>query len=59
MRDHTAWQARAELLELGRLNGREIAALVGVAPPLNRNRGRYRGQRRVWDGRASASTWPP
>ena len=45
----------AELPELGRLNGREIAALVGVAP-LNRNSGRYRGQRRGWGGRASVRT---
>ena len=45
----------AELPELGRLNGREIAALVGVAP-LNRDRGQYRGPRRVWGGRASVRT---
>ena len=45
----------AELPELGRLNGREIAALVGVAP-LNRDSGHYRGQRRVWGGRASVRT---
>ena len=45
----------AELPELGRLNGREIAALVGVAP-LNRDSGRHRGQRRVWGGRASVRT---
>ena len=45
----------AELPELGRLNGREIAALVGVAP-LNRDSGQYRGPRRVWGGRASVRT---
>ena len=32
----------AKLPELGRLNGRKIAALVGVAP-LNWDGGRYRG----------------
>jgi transposase len=41
----------AELPELGRLNRREIAALVGVAP-LNRDSGRWRGRRFVWGGRA-------
>jgi transposase len=41
----------AELPELGRLNRREIAALVGVAP-LNRDSGTLRGQRTVWGGRA-------
>lgn len=40
-----------ELPELGRLNRREIAALVGVAP-LNRDSGSLRGQRSVWGGRA-------
>jgi transposase len=38
------------LPELGRLNRRQIAALVGVAP-LNRDSGRFRGRRRVWGGR--------
>lgn len=42
----------AELPELGRLNRREIAALVGVAP-LNRDSGSLRGPRTVWGGRAS------
>ncbi len=41
----------AELPELGRLSRREIAALVGVAP-LHRDRGRRRGPRLVWGGRA-------
>ena len=45
----------AELPELGRLSGREIAALAGVAP-LNHDSGQYRGQRRVWGGRASVRT---
>ena len=41
----------AELPELGRLNRRAIAALVGVAP-FNRDSGRLRGRRTIWGGRA-------
>lgn len=41
----------ADLPELGRLNRRQIAALVGVAP-LNRDSGQQRGLRRIWGGRA-------
>ena len=41
----------AELPELGRLNRRAIAALVGVAP-FNRDSGRRRGRRTIWGGRA-------
>ncbi len=41
----------AELPELGRLDRRRIAALVGVAP-LNRDSGLMRGQRCIWGGRA-------
>ncbi len=40
----------AELPELGSLNRRQIAALVGVAP-LNRDSGMHRGKRIVWGGR--------
>lgn len=40
-----------ELPELGRVSGREIAALVGVAP-FNRDSGQLRGQRCIWGGRA-------
>jgi transposase len=40
----------AELPELGHLNRKQVAALVGVAP-LNRDSGQYRGQRKVWGGR--------
>lgn len=40
-----------ELPELGKLNKRQIAALVGVAP-LNRDSGTLRGKRTVWGGRA-------
>jgi transposase len=41
----------ADLPELGRLNRKQIAALVGVAP-LNRDSGLQRGARHVWGGRA-------
>ena len=40
----------AHLPELGTLNRRQIAALVGVAP-INRDSGAMRGKRRVWGGR--------
>ncbi len=39
------------LPELGSLNRKQIAALVGVAP-LNRDSGTLRGRRKVWGGRA-------
>ena len=42
----------AELPELGRLNRKQIAALVGVAPP-NRDSGTLRGRRSIWGGRAT------
>jgi transposase len=42
----------AELPELGRLDRRAIAALVGVAP-FNRDSGQWRGRRMIWGGRAS------
>ena len=38
--------------ELGSLNHRQLAALIGVAP-LNRDSGQWRGQRTTWGGRAS------
>lgn len=41
----------ATLPELGRLDRKQIAALVGVAP-LNRDSGQWRGRRQVWGGRA-------
>ena len=41
----------ALLPELGTLNGKQIAALVGVAP-FNRDSGTLRGRRSVWGGRA-------
>jgi transposase len=42
----------ADLPELGRLNRKQIAALVGVAP-LNHDSGTLRGHRVTWGGRAS------
>lgn len=42
----------ADLPELGQLNRRQIAALVGVAP-LNDDRGTRRGKRTTWGGRAT------
>ena len=41
----------AYLPELGTLNRKQIAALVGVAP-FSRDSGPYRGKRSVWGGRA-------
>jgi transposase len=41
----------ADLPELGALNRKQIAALVGVAP-LAKDSGTLRGKRMVWGGRA-------
>lgn len=48
----TARTLLGELPELGRLDRRAIAALVGVAP-FNCDSGQQRGQRHIWGGRAS------
>ena len=45
----------AELPELGTLNRKQVAALVGVAP-LNRDSGVLRGRRTVWGGRGPVRT---
>jgi transposase len=42
----------ASLPELGRLSGREIAKLVGVAP-LNDDSGQHHGERHIWGGRTA------
>ncbi len=42
---------RADLPELGQLDRKQIATLVGVAP-LARDSGRLRGRRGIWGGRA-------
>lgn len=41
----------ANVPELGTLNRRQIAALIGLAP-LNRDSGTFRGRRCIWGGRA-------
>ena len=46
---HKLWDLTPEL---GTLDRRKIAALVGAAP-LNRDSGTHRGQRSTWGGRAS------
>jgi transposase len=45
----------SDLQELGTLNPKQIAALVGVAP-MNRDSGRLRGKRRIRGGRAQVRT---
>jgi transposase len=44
-----------ELPELGRLDGKAIAKLVGVAP-MARDSGQWRGRRIIWGGRAGIRT---
>jgi transposase len=51
----TALSLLAELPELGRLDRKAIAALVGVAP-LSCESGTWRGRRIVWGGRARVRT---
>lgn len=45
----------SELPELGQLNRKQIAALVGVAP-MNRDSGAYKGKRMIRGGRAKVRT---
>jgi transposase len=45
----------AKCPELGTMNRRQIAALVGVAPLAN-DSGQHRGKRRIWGGRADVRT---
>jgi transposase len=45
----------ADLPELGTMNNKQAAALVGVAP-INRDSGKVRGKRRIYGGRASVRT---
>jgi transposase len=49
--DVLACTLTAYVPELGDLSGKQIAALVGVAP-FNCDSGQFRGQRRTWGGRA-------
>ncbi len=53
----TAATLIAELPELGRLNRRQISALVGVAP-MNRDSGQMRGRRAITGGRARVRHTP-
>lgn len=48
----TTAQLLASLPELGRLNRKQIAALVGVAP-FNRDSGALKGKRSIWGGRSA------
>lgn len=48
----TTFSLIAQLPELGKLSGRKIAALVGVAP-FNRDSGTFQGKRVTWGGRAA------
>lgn len=50
-----AYTLLSELPELGQLNRKEIAALIGVAP-MNRESGAYCGKRRIRGGRAKIRT---
>lgn len=50
-----AYTLLSDLPELGTLNNKEIAALVGVAP-INRESGRYQGVRRIRGGRHQIRT---
>lgn len=47
----TSMTLLADLPELGKLNRKQIAALVGVAP-FNRDSGAFKGRRAIWGGRA-------
>ncbi|MEW8189674.1 MAG: IS110 family transposase [Candidatus Thiodiazotropha endolucinida] len=53
--DTLAYTLLADLLELGSLNNKQVAALVGVAP-INRDSGMSRGKRRIKGGRAGVRT---
>jgi transposase len=50
-----AYTLMSELPELGSLNRKQIASLVGVAP-MNRDSGAFRGKRRVTGGRSKVRT---
>jgi hypothetical protein len=59
--DATSHTLIALLPELGTLNGKQIAALVDVAP-FNQDSGTLRGRRRAWGGRARVARrciWRP
>ncbi len=51
----TALKLCGSLPELGALDRKQVAALVGLAP-LNRDSGQFQGQRACWGGRADVRT---
>jgi transposase len=53
--DATTATILAHLPELGQINNKEIAALVGIAP-LNKDSGTMRGKRGIWGGRSMVRT---
>jgi transposase len=53
--DVTTATLLARLPELGSLDRKKIAALVGVAP-FNRDSGRFNGKRAIWGGRGDVRT---
>ncbi len=53
--DTLVYTLLADLPELGELNKKEVASLVGLAP-MNRDSGKLRGKRRVQGGRANVRT---
>ena len=50
-----AYTLLSDLPELGKLNRKEIAALVGIAP-MNRDSGKYKGKRKIRGGRHKIRT---
>jgi transposase len=50
--DTTSFLLLAQLVELGRLNRQQIAALVGLAP-YDSDSGKFKGTRSIWGGRAA------
>ncbi len=53
--DTMVYTLLADMPELGQMNNKQAAALVGVAP-INRDSGKLRGKRRVFGGRACVRT---
>ncbi len=53
--DTLAYTLLADMPELGTMNNKQAAALVGVAP-FNRDSGSFRGKRRIKGGRHSVRT---
>ena len=50
-----AYTLLSDLPELGQLNRKEIAALVGIAP-INRDSGKHKGKRKIRGGRHKVRT---